>query len=63
MPKGRWYEWAEAGEKDLPSPEEMDVAGDPRVRPPTPPVSSVLNLLCTFGCRNGLHDSERTEGA
>lgn len=63
LPKGRWYEWADAGENDRPNPDEMDVAGEPRARPPPPPVSSALSLLWTFGWRNGLHDSERTEGA
>ena len=64
MPSGRWYE-AEAGENDLPSPEEMDVAGEPRVRlPGTTVVSSSFNFAMRAAvCRNGLHDSERTDGA
>lgn len=67
-PKGRWYECADAGEKERPSPEEMDVAGEPRC-PLTLPVSSELTLAWMVGwCwwwwwRNGLHDSERMEGA
>lgn len=64
MPSGRWYD-AEAGENDLPSPDETDVAGEPRVLlAGTTVASSSLSLAMRAAvCRYGLHDSERTDGA
>ncbi len=62
MPSGRWYD-AEAGENILPSPDETDVAGGLRVLLATSVVSPSLSLARSAGCRYGLHDSERTDGA
>ena len=51
---------ADAGENERPNPDEIDVAGEPRVRPLSE-TNLVLGRAVT-GLRNGLHDSERIDG-